>query len=147
MNVLLLAGKTSKKAAAEEDVEIIAAREAAAVAAAAAAAKREAEIKQTLELRDAELAVAQQRNLQLQAQINLLVPHEDGLSPSAAAAAAAADVTSDPRVHQLLVAQVASNMAMLDWLGALAKTVVGLEGVAPKDRVKVSVIVTNWHIQ
>src|SRR5690349_5399041 len=110
-NVLLPTGKTSKKASAEEDIELIAAREAAAVAAAAAAAKREAEIKQTLELQDAELAVAQQRNMQLQAQINLLVPNEAGLDPAAAAAAAAADVSSDPRVHQLLVAQVSSNMA------------------------------------
>jgi hypothetical protein len=31
-------------------------------------------------------------------------------------------------------AQVSSNMALLDWLACLAKSVVGLEGVAPGDK-------------
>lgn len=32
--------------------------------------------------------------------------------------------------------QVATHIALLDWLGALAKSVVGLEGVAAADRVR-----------
>jgi hypothetical protein len=37
------------------------------------------------------------------------------------------------RVHVLLP-QVSSNMALLDWLACLAKSVVGLQGVAPADK-------------
>ncbi|KAF8057859.1 Slbp [Scenedesmus sp. PABB004] len=118
-----------------------AAEEQQAAAANAAAATHEADGEQArqlaalraqLELRDAELSVSAQRNRQLDAQLALLMPGSGGALPGGGGGEA------DPRVHALLVSQVASNMAMLDWLSVLARTVVRLEGVAPADRVKLA---------
>jgi hypothetical protein len=95
-------------------------------------------LRAALELRDAELAVAQHHAGQLQAQLDLLQPSTLCEMGGGATDGSTAAGGVEPAVRQLLVQQVGSNMALLEWLGVLAKNVVDLDGVRAEDRARLA---------
>jgi hypothetical protein len=123
---------------------------AAAMAAAGSAEEAVGSLMSQLEMKDAELGLLNELNEQLSTQVSLLKRDAEAAaaaaatSSSSAQAAAAAAAVGDgaaahsARLRRVLALQAECNMRVLDNLGILAQTVVGLPGLDPAERVKLA---------
>jgi small-conductance mechanosensitive channel len=140
-----MAAAAAAAAAAEDKAD-------AAAAAAAAADQKLLSLQSQLKAKEAELNVLTQQNEQLRDQRTLMQQQADATaaahvkataSPSSSPTASTDAANLGPavassRLREVLMSQVECNMLLLDKLGSLAQTVVGLPGLDASDRVKLA---------